>query len=463
MAMDVQQQLEAYFTDNRKVHLEELRQFLSIPSVSAVPEHAGDIRRCAEWTADVLRKAGCEHVQIMPTPGHPVVYADWLNAPGKPTVLVYGHYDVQPPDPLELWRTPPFEPAIQDNKLYARGATDDKGPLFMYVKLLEAWLKTTGSLPVNVKFCIEGEEEVASKHTPGFVEANRELLAADVVVISDTPMKEKGLPAITYGLRGLVGVEIEVKAAGQDLHSGLYGGGVPNAVHALAELLRSFHGSDGSVAVAGFYDSVRTLSAEERSFLAKVGAEEAKIREDLGLTELFGEAGYSFIERTTARPTLEVVSVTGGFQGEGIKPIVPGKAVAKITCRLVADQKPEDVMDLIEKHIAAHTPVGVKAVMRRYLRGNPFLSPIEHPVMQAAAASYEAVFGKPPIFTRGGGSIPVVEVFGRLLDAPVVMMGMSLNEENMHAPNEYFDLDNFDMGLRTLALYFEKLGELSLG
>ncbi|KIL41777.1 peptidase M20 [Gordoniibacillus kamchatkensis] len=458
--MDVQQQLEAYFRNKREAHLEELKQFLRIPSVSAVPEHASDIRRCAEWTADAFRRAGCEHVQIMPTAGHPVVYADWLHAPGKPTVLVYGHYDVQPPEPLELWQTPPFEPEIRDNKLYARGATDDKGPLFLYVKMIEAWLQTTGSLPVNVKFCIEGEEEVASKHTPGFVEANRELLAADVVVISDTPMKEKGQPAITYGLRGLIGAEIEVTAANQDLHSGVYGGGVPNALHALTALLNSFHSDDGKVAVAGFYDTVRPLSAEERASLAKVGIDEAKIRTELGLTELYGEPGYSFIERTTGRPTLEIVSVTGGFQGEGIKPIVPGKALAKITCRLVANQTPDEVMDLIDKHIASHTPAGVKAVMRRSLRGNPFLTPIDHPVMQAAAASYEAVYGKAPIFTRGGGSIPVVEVFSRLLDAPVVLMGLSLNEENMHAPNEYFDLDNFDMGLRTLALYWEKLGNL---
>jgi acetylornithine deacetylase/succinyl-diaminopimelate desuccinylase-like protein len=458
----MQTQLNDYFRRHREAHLEELKQYLRIPSVSAVPEHAGDVRRCAEWTADALRRAGCEHVQILPTEGHPVVYADWLHAPGKPTVLVYGHYDVQPPEPLELWRTPPFEPTIRDNKLYARGATDDKGQLFLYVKVLEAWLQTKGAMPVNVKFCIEGEEEIASLHTPGFIEAHRELLAADVVVISDTPMKEKGQPAITYGLRGLIGAEIEVTAANQDLHSGLYGGGVPNALHALAELIHSFHRRDGTVAVEGFYDTVRPLSAEERASLARVGADDEKIRKELGLAELFGEPGYSFIERTTGRPTLEVVSVTGGFQGEGIKPIVPGKAVAKITCRLVSDQKPDDVMDLIERHIAAHTPAGVKATMKRTLRGNPYLTPIDHPVMQAAAASYEAVYGNAPIFTRGGGSIPVVEPFSRLLDAPVVMMGFGLPEENMHAPNEYFDLDNFDQGLRTLALYWEKLGNLKL-
>lgn len=454
--------LQTYFEHHREEHLEELKQFLSIPSVSAVPEHKGDVLRCAEWTSEALRRAGCEHIQILPTEGHPVVYADWLHAPGKPTVLVYGHYDVQPPDPLELWETPPFEPTVKDNKLFARGATDDKGQLFLYVKLVEAWLRTTGTIPVNVKFCIEGEEEIASMHTPPFVEKHRELLAADVVVISDTPMIEKGKPAIQYGLRGLIGVEVEVKAANQDLHSGLYGGGVPNAVHALGTLLESFHHPDGTVAVEGFYDTVRPLSDDERASLARLNAEEAKLRSELGLSVLTGEPGYSYVERTTARPTLEVVSVSGGFQGEGIKPIVPGKAVAKIACRLVVDQKPDEMMDAVEKHLQKVKPAGVQVKMKRVLRGNPFLTPIDHPVMKAAAEAYEAVYGTSPVFTRGGGSIPVVEVFSRLLDAPVVMMGFGLKEENMHAPNEYFDLDNFDQGLRTLAVYWEKLGGIQL-
>jgi acetylornithine deacetylase/succinyl-diaminopimelate desuccinylase-like protein len=455
----MQDQLNAYFMLHRDDHLEELKQFLRIQSVSALPEHAGDMRLCAEWTAEALRQAGCEHIQIIPTEGHSVVYADWLHAPGKPTVLVYGHYDVQPADPLELWETPPFEPTIKDNKLYARGATDDKGQLFLYVKLVEAWLRTFGTMPVNVKFFIEGEEELASLHTPAFIEAHQEQLTADIVVISDTPMIEKGKPAIMYGLRGFVGVEVEVKAANQDLHSGLYGGGVPNAVHALTELLHSFHKADGTVAVEGFYNTVRTLTDAERESLARVGTDEAKISMELGLSELFGEPGYSFIERTTARPTLEVVSISGGFQGS-FKPIVPGKAVAKIICRLVADQKPDEVMDLLESHISQNTPPYVQATMIGMHRGNPFLTPIDHPVMKSASQAYEAVYGTTPVFTRGGGSIPVVEILSRLLDAPVVMMGFGLPEENMHAPNEYFDLDNFDMGLRTLALYWEKLGSL---
>lgn len=454
--------LQTYFEQHREEHLEELKQFLRIPSVSAVPAYKDDVVRCAEWTADALRRVGCEHVQILPTEGHPVVYADWLHAPGKPTVLVYGHYDVQPPDPLDLWQTPPFEPTVRDGKLYARGATDDKGQLFLYVKLVEAWLRTTGTMPVNVKFCIEGEEEIASMHTPPFVEKHRDLLSADVVVISDTPMIEKGKPAILYGLRGLIGVEVEVTAANQDLHSGLYGGGVPNAAHALGELLHSFHHQDGTVAVEGFYDTVRPLSAEERASLARLSTDEAKVRGELGLAELTGEPGYSYVERTTARPTLEVVAVSGGFQGEGIKPIVPGKAVAKIACRLVVDQKPDEIMDVLERHLQRVKPAGVKVSMRRLLRGNPFLTPIDHPVMMAASEAYEAVYGTAPVFTRGGGSIPVVEVFNRLLDAPVVMMGFGLSEENMHAPNEYFDLDNFDQGLRTLAVYWEKLGDIRL-
>lgn len=454
----MQDQLHAYFIQHREAHLEELKQFLRIPSVSALPEHTDDVRFCAEWTAEALRRAGCEHIQILPTEGHSVVYADWLHAPGKPTVLVYGHYDVQPADPLELWETPPFEPTIKNNKLYARGATDDKGQLFLYVKLVEAWLRTTGSMPVNVKFCIEGEEEQASLHTPAFIEAHQELLAADVVVISDTQMIEKGKPAIMYGKRGFVGVEVEVKASNQDLHSGVYGGGVPNAAHALIELLHSLHKADGTVAVEGFYDTVRTLTDEERESLARIGTDEAKIRKELGLTELFGEPGYSFIERTTSRPTLEIVAISGGFR-EGFKPIVPGKASARIICRLVADQKPEEVMELLVSHIRRNTPPYVQSVMRGWHSGHPFLTPIDHPAMQAASQAYEAVYGTAPVFNRGGGSIPVVEVFSRLLNAPVVMMGFGLPEENMHAPNESFDLDNFDKGLRTLALYWEKLGK----
>jgi acetylornithine deacetylase/succinyl-diaminopimelate desuccinylase-like protein len=314
-------------------------------------------------------------------------------------------------------------------------------------------------MPVNVKFCIEGEEELASLHTPAFIEAHQEQLKADIVVISDTSMIEKGKPAIVYALRGGIGVVLEVKAANQDLHSGFYGGGVPNAVHALTELLFSFHNADGTVAVEGFYDTVRQLTDIERESLARLGTNETKIREEFGLSELFGEPGYSFIERTTARPTLEVVSISGGFQ-EGIKPIVPGKAVARIICRLVADQKPDEVMDVLERHILKHAPPYVQATMKRVNRGNPFLTPIDHPVMQAASQAYEAVYGTVPLFTRGGGTIAVVEIFSRLLRAPIVMMGFGLPEENMHAPNEYFDLDNFDMGLRTLALYWEKLGSL---
>jgi acetylornithine deacetylase/succinyl-diaminopimelate desuccinylase-like protein len=455
----MQEQLHSYFIEHREDHLEELKQFVRIQSVSSLPEHAGDMLQCAEWTAEALRQAGCEHIQILPTGGHPVVYADWLHAPGKPTVLVYGHYDVQPADPLELWETPPFEPTIKDNKLYARGATDDKGQLFLYVKLVEAWLHTTGSMPVNVKFCIEGEEEQASLHAPAFIEAHQDLLRADIVVVSDTPMIEKGKPAIVYALRGGIGIEVEVRASNQDLHSGFYGGGVPNAVHALTELLHSFHKADGTVAVEGFYNSVKTLADAERISLARIGTDEAKIRKELGLSELFGEPGYSFIERTTARPTVEVVSISGGFH-DGFKPIVPGKAVAKILCRLVADQKPEEMMDMLESHIRENTPPGVQTSMKRLHRVNPFLTPIDHPVMQAASQAYEAVYGTEPVFTRSGGSIPVVEILNRLLDAPVVTMGFGLPEENIHAPNEYFDLDNFDMGLRTLALYWEKLGSL---
>lgn len=452
--------LQAYMEAHKKEHIEELKAYLRIPSISAVSEHKADIVRCAEWTAEALRQAGIENVEILPTGGHPVVYGEWLHAEGKPTVLIYGHYDVQPAEPLELWSSPPFEPEIRDGKLFGRGTTDDKGQLFLHIKAAEAYLRTTGSLPVNVKFCIEGEEEVASLHLPPFVEAHKEKLRADIVTLSDTSLHEVGKPALLYGLRGLAGFEIAVEGAGSDLHSGLFGGGVPNPIHALSQLLASFHDADGRVAVEGFYDKVTPLSVVEREAFKEVEPEAEQIRNELALSELYGEAGYTFLERVTARPTLEITSVSGGFQGEGIKPIIPNKAVAKIACRLVSAQVPDEIMDCVERHIQRHKPVGVKVSLNRHLRGNPFITPIDHPAMTAAALAYEDVYGTAPVYKRGGGSIPIVEVFGRLLNAPVVMLGFGLPGENLHAPDEHFHLDNFDKGLLTICRYWEKIGRI---
>ncbi|MFC4766551.1 dipeptidase [Effusibacillus consociatus] len=446
-----------YFTENRDRHLNELKQLLQIPSISALSENKKDVIRAAEWIANSLKQAGMDNVKVMPTKGHPVVYGEWLKAEGKPTVLIYGHYDVQPVDPLELWETPPFEPDIRDHKIYARGATDDKGQTFMHIKALEAILHTTGTLPLNFKFCIEGEEEIGSPNLDLFVEENKDLLTADVLVISDTPMLEKGKPAICTGLRGLCGLQIDVKGAVGDLHSGLYGGAVQNPIHALVRILDSMRNQDGQIAVEGFYDRVVPVSEEEQEAFRSLGINEEAIRQELGVPEFFGEKGYSLLERTWVRPTLEINGIYGGFQGEGIKTVLPSEAHAKITCRLVPDQDPDEIVALIRKHIEKHTPPGVTVTTQLFDRGRPFATPIDHPAIQAAGRAYEAVYKAPAAFTRMGGSIPIVETFGRLLQLPVVLMGFGLPNENFHAPNEHFHLENFDKGLLTLCEYWFEL------
>ncbi|WP_223070381.1 dipeptidase [Paenibacillus caui] len=446
-----------YFADRKEQHLNELKEWLSIPSISAISEHKPDVNRAAKWLADALTHAGLEHVEIHETNGHPILYADHLHAPGKPTVLVYGHYDVQPVDPLHLWETPPFEPAIRDGKLYARGATDDKGQIFLHIKAAEALLSQEKELPVNLKFCIEGEEEVTSPNLPIFLEENKEKLAADVVLISDTSLIEKGKPAISTGLRGLCALEITLNTANTDLHSGTYGGGVPNALHAIVSLLNSLHDADGRVAVEGFYDDVLPLSEEMRAEFKKQNVDDDKIRKDLGLSALFGEPGYSFVERTGGRPTLEINGLYGGFQGEGTKTVIPKEAHAKITCRLVANQNPQDILDKIERHLHAHLPAGASLKMVGGEKAFAFNIDPSQPLLQKAADAYERVYGTRALFTKDGGSIPIVETLSRVLSAPAVMMGFGLPDENLHAPNEHFNIENFDKGLLTIVEYLKSL------
>ena len=460
--MDHLNELDRYFTEQRDAHLAELTDFLKIPSISSLSEHKGDMRNAAEWLAGSLKAAGLENITIDETKGHPVVYADWLHAEGQPTLLIYGHYDVQPVDPLELWDSAPFEPEIRDNKLFARGASDDKGQVFMHVKAVEALFKTNGKLPVNVKFCIEGEEEIGSPNLPAYVEENRDKLAADVIVISDTGMQGPGRPAVCYGLRGLAGVQIDVKGAKGDLHSGLYGGGVQNATHALVELLASFRDKEGTITVDGFYDDVRPATEEEREEYRKLGFDEEALKKELGVSELFGEAGYSHLERTWTRPTLEINGVFGGFSGEGIKTVLPSEAGAKITCRLVPDQDPDDIVKKLRSHIEKNQPAGVTVTVTEFDKGKPFLTPYDHPAIQAAGKSYERVYNVPTAYTRGGGSIPIVAAFDEILGLPVVLMGFGLSSENFHAPNEHFHLENFDKGLRVIGdYYFEVSSALS--
>ena len=451
------EKLDQYFKDQRKTHLEELNEFLRIPSISALSEHKEDMQQAAKWLVNSLSKAGLQNVSVDETDGHPVVYADWLHAEGKPTILVYGHYDVQPVDPLELWDSPPFEPEVRDNKLFARGASDDKGQVFMHIKAVEALMNESGSLPVNVKFLIEGEEEIGSPSLERYIVDNKDKLSADVIVISDTGMQGPGQPAVCYGLRGLCGVQVDVKGAKSDLHSGLYGGGVQNPLHAIVELLASFRDKEGTIAVEGFYDNVRPLSDEEREAYQALGFDEEDLKNEIDVPELFGEKGFSHLERTWARPTLELNGIFGGFSGEGIKTVLPAEAGVKITCRLVPDQDPDEIIEKLKAHIEKHKPAGVTVTVTEFDKGKPFITPFDHPAIQAAGRSYEKVYNVPTAYTRGGGSIPIVAAFDEILELPVVLMGFGLSTENFHAPNEHFHLENFDQGLRVIGDYYYEI------
>lgn len=446
-----------YFQENREHHLNELKEWLSIPSISAISEHKPDMQRAAEWLAETLKKAGLEHVEIHPTAGHPIVTADYLHAPGKPTVLVYGHYDVQPVDPLHLWETPPFEPTIRVDKLFARGATDDKGQIFLHIKAVEAILKQEGTLPVNVKFCIEGEEEISSANLPDFLESNKDMLSADAVLISDTSLIEKGKPAICTGLRGLCSLEFTIHTANTDLHSGSFGGGVPNALHSIVEILNSLHDKQGRVLVDGFYEGVLPLSDEMRNEFVKQAFDEKKLQQSLALESLHGEEGYSFVERVGARPTLEINGLYGGFQGEGSKTVIPKEASAKITCRLVANQDPAYVLDQIIKHLEANVPTGATIDIKPGEKARAFNIDPSSELLQKAADAFKTVYGTRALFTKDGGSIPIVEAFSRLIAPTVVLMGFGLPDENLHAPNEHFNLENFDKGLLTIVEYLNQI------
>ncbi|MFO7173067.1 MAG: dipeptidase [Bacillota bacterium] len=452
------QHVDSYLTQHREAHLEELKEFLRFPSISALSAHKEDMVRTAQWLAAALERAGLENARVLPTQGHPAVYAEWLHEPGAPTALVYGHYDVQPVDPLHLWETPPFEPSIRDGKIYARGAVDDKGQVFAQVKAVEALLRTEGRLPVNLKFLIEGEEEVGSRHLPELLEQHRDLLRADVVVISDTSFFAPDVPAVTVGLRGLVALELTLRGPRRDLHSGVYGGAVQNPLHALVQLLASLRSPDGRILVEGFYDKVRPLSPEEREAWARLPFDPEAFREEVGAPALFGEAGYTPLEQTWARPTLEINGLWGGFTGEGTKTVLPAEAHAKITCRLVPDQDPDEIYDLVAAQLRKNLPPGVTLEVRKEKgKGRPVLTPVDHPAVQAAFDALRETYGKEPVPIRSGGSIPIVESFATILGLPAVLMGFGLPGENEHAPNEHWDLAQFDGATRTLARYWHKL------
>ena len=436
---------------------EELFDFLRIPSVSARSEHAGDVRRAAEWLATRMAEAGLE-AEVLDTPGHPVVLGEWRGAgPEAPTILVYGHYDVQPSDPDDLWESPPFEPTVRDGRIYARGSADDKGQLYQHVKAIEARLAAVGALGVNVVVLAEGEEEVGSEHLVPFVREHRGRLAADAVIVSDSAMFAPGLPSLLFSLRGLAYFEVHVQAASGDLHSGAYGGAVANPANALARLIASLHDEDGRIAIDGFYDDVRDWEASIRDGIRALPFEDEAFRQGVGSPQLVGERGYGTLERLWIRPTCDVNGLLSGYTEEGAKTVLPARAMAKVSFRLVPDQDPARVGELFRAHVAAHTPPGVEIRVSELHGGRPWRGRAGGAVFQAAERALERAFGTAPVHVGEGGSIPIVVEFEEILGAPAVLVGFALPGANMHAPNEWFPLENFEKGIRTLAYLFEEL------
>ena len=449
-----------YIHVQRDRYVEELKQYLAIPSVSALPQHQADVRKCAEWSADHMRHIGLQNVRVIETPGNPIVYGDWLGAPGAPTILFYGHYDVQPVDPVELWDSPPFEATVREGEIYARGAADDKGQVFMHFKAVEAHMKQNGRLPVNMKFFIEGEEEVGSLHLDHFVRDNKEMLRADVVVISDSAMFARGVPSICYGLRGLVYYQIDLRGTKSDLHSGVFGGAVANPAFALAQLLAQMKDKSGKVKIAGFYDDVKDLTPEERAEWKKLPFDEKAYRKELGAPKLTGEAGYTVLERVWGRPTFEVNGLLSGFTGEGPKTVIPALSMAKVSMRLVPNQDPDKIAKLFEAYVEKVAPGTVELKLTRLHGGKPWMADFDSPYIRAAGRAIEKGFGKTPVFTREGGSIPVVATFQEELGIPSVLFGVGLPDENAHAPNEKLDLGNFHGGIIASAYLYQEIAQL---
>jgi acetylornithine deacetylase/succinyl-diaminopimelate desuccinylase-like protein len=450
--------LGAHLDATREARLASYFDFLRIPSISALPEHAGDIRRAAEWIAADLEGMGFEHVEVCPTPWHPIVYADWLHAEGAPTVLVYCHYDVQPVDPIELWETAPFEPFVRDGRVVGRGAADDKGQLHMHLRAAEALFAVRGRLPLNLRIVFEGEEESTSASLPAWLEANRDRLSADVVVISDTGFHEGNLPAITESLRGILYTQIDVVGAPVDLHSGAYGGAVENPANALARIISELKDRDGVIQVPGFYDDVVALDEAARARLAALPFDDETFRRNLGVPALAGERGYTVEERRGVRPTLDVNGLWSGFAGEGSKTIIPAHAHAKVSMRLVANQDPNRLLERFTKFVVEVCPPGVTVSVQQLGTGRPNSTPIDHPVVRSAAAALKATFGREPLFIRGGGSIPVAEMFEQQLGLTVVLMGFANPDDNAHAPNESMILANYETGIRTICVLWDLLG-----
>src|SRR5215831_9230723 len=450
---------DLFVDQNRARLLDELKELVRIPSISTAPEHSCDVQRAAEYVANALRSAGMENVEIIPTAKHPLIYADWLHAPGKPTVLCYGHYDVQPADPLELWTSPPFEPTERDGNLYARGTADDKGQMYMHVKAIEALRAANGSLPVNVKFLVEGEEEVGGASIAKHVAEHPEKLRADVALVSDTAMYAEGMPTLCIGLRGLIYMEVEATGPARDLHSGLYGGAAPNAVYGLIELLAKAKDQNGTILIPGIYDDVEEPAAAEMESWKQLPFTDAEfLAKEVGATELVGEPGRTVLERVWSRPTFEVHGIAGGFTGAGAKTVIPAKATAKVSIRLVPRQNPEKVVEAFRDWVRKNMPRGIDAKVRVLSAGPGLVVNPDHRAIDVAARAFGDVFGKQTVFIRSGGSIPIVGDFAMHLGIPTILMGFGLPDDGLHSPNEKYKIENYYMGIMTIAHFLESYG-----
>ena len=456
------QAIDQYVAENEPRFLEELKELLRIPSISTLPENKEATHRAADFVVDQLAAAGFPTVELIETERHPLVYAEWLHAPGKPTVLCYGHYDVQPPDPMDLWVSPPFEPTERNGNLYARGSADDKGQMYSHIKTFETLRAIYGKPPVNIKVLIEGEEEVGGLSVAEFVAANPEKLKADVALVSDTEMYEAGLPTLNIGLRGLVYMEIEAHGPARDLHSGLYGGAAPNAVFGLIELLSKAKDADGHLLIPGIYDDVEAPSADEKQSWTHLPFDEKEyLAKEVGSTALTGEPGYSVFERTWARPTFEVHGIAGGFTGAGAKTVIPAVATAKVSIRLVPRQDPEKILAAVRKFVKENTPKGIQFEVRVLSSSPGLMVKTDHPAIQVAAKAFSDIFGKPTVFIRSGGSIPIVGDFATHLGIPTILMGFGLPDDGLHSPNEKYCIRNYFDGIRTLGHFFEEYGKAS--
>lgn len=452
-------EIDSYISKNKERFTNELLDFLRIPSISADSNYKKDVEKAAQWVKDALLKAGADKVEIVPTKLHPIVYGEKMVDKKLPTILAYGHYDVQPPDPLDLWHSPPFEPVIKDGKIYARGACDDKGQVYMHIKALEM-LSAIGNLPCNIKFLIEGEEEVGSASLGDFVKKNKKKLAADVILISDTDMIDNKIPSINIGLRGIAGVEIEVTGPNRDLHSGVYGGAVANPITVLCEMIASLKDKNGHITIPGFYKDVKVLSAKERKELNRAPFNLNAYKKDLGIKDVMGEKGFTTLERTAIRPTVELNGIWGGYQGEGSKTVIASKAFAKITMRLVPNQKPEKMLALFKKHFEKIAPKSVSVKVTLGHGGDPVLLDTNSMGYIAASKAMNESFGKKPIPTRGGGSIPIVALFKNELGLDSILLGFGLNSDNIHSPNEHYGIFNYLKGIETIALFHHNFAGL---